>query len=75
MFGAAAACLAGLVSDSDLAAGSLYPPIADLRRVAGRIAEAVVQAARDEGLGLPMADDEIPKAVATARWEPHYPAA
>jgi malic enzyme len=70
---AAAECLAGLVSDTDLAAGSLYPPIADLQRVAGRIAEAVVRAARDEGLGLALSDDAIPPAVAAARWDPRYP--
>jgi len=40
--------------------------------VAGRIAEAVVRAARDEGLGRPLADDVIPTAVAAARWEPGY---
>jgi malate dehydrogenase (oxaloacetate-decarboxylating) len=70
---AAAECLASLVSDADLAAGSLFPPIRDLRRVAGRIAQVVVRAARDEGLGLPLSDDAIPKAVEAARWEPRYP--
>ena len=72
MFRAAAECLARLVSDADLAAGSLFPPICDLRRVAGRIAEAVVRAARDEGLGLALSDDAIPRAVAAAQWDPHY---
>jgi malate dehydrogenase (oxaloacetate-decarboxylating) len=69
---AAAECLAGLVSDADLAAGSLYPPIRDLRRVAGLIAEAVVRAARDEGVGRNLDDAAIPDAVAAARWEPRY---
>jgi len=69
---AAAECLAGLVDDADLAAGSLYPPIRDLRRVAGRIAEAVVRAARDEGVGRRLDDAEIPEALAAARWEPRY---
>lgn len=69
---AAAECLAGLVSSTDLAAGSLYPPIGELRRVAGRIAQAVVRAARDEGVGRPLADVAIPGAVAAARWEPGY---
>ena len=71
---AAAECLAGLVSDVDLAAGSLYPPIGELRRVAGRIAEAVVRAARDEGVGRRFDDAAIPEAVARARWHPTYPA-
>jgi malic enzyme len=69
---AAAECLAGLVSGADLAAGSLYPPIGELRRVAGRIAEAVVRAARDDGVGRALEDAAIPDAVATARWEPGY---
>jgi len=69
---AAAECLAGLVDDADLAAGSLYPPIRDLRRVAGRIAEAVIRAARDEGVGRRLDDAAIPEAVAAARWEPRY---
>jgi malic enzyme len=69
---AAAECLAGLVSDADLAAGALYPPIRDLRHVAGCIAEAVVRAARDEGVGRQLEDAAIPHAVAAARWEPRY---
>jgi malic enzyme len=69
---AAAHCLAGLVSDADLAEGSLYPPIGDLRRVAGLIAEAVVRAARDDGVGRALEDAAIPDAVAAARWEPRY---
>jgi malic enzyme len=72
MFRAAAECLAGLVSDGDLAAGSLFPPIRDLRRVAGSIAEAVARAARDEGVGLSLSDDAIVKAVAAAQWDPRY---
>jgi len=70
---AAAECLADLVSDADLAAGRLYPPIRELRHVAGRIAEAVVRAARDEGLGRSLSDDAIAVAVAAQRWEPQYP--
>jgi len=73
MFRAAAECLASVVSEADLADGSLYPPIRALREVAGRIAEAVVRAARDEGLGRAMPDDAIGKEVAAARWEPYYP--
>jgi malate dehydrogenase (oxaloacetate-decarboxylating) len=69
---AAARALAVLVSDADLAAGSLYPPIRDLRRVAGRVAEAVVRAARDEGVGRQLDDGGIPGAVAAARWSPDY---
>ncbi len=74
MFRVAAECLADQVSPEDLATGSLYPPIRDLRRVAVRIAEAVVREARDSGLGRPLGDAAIGPAVAAAQWEPRYPA-
>ena len=73
MFAAAAERLAAEVRDEDLAAGSLFPPIADLRRVTARIAEAVVREARQEGFGRPLSDAEIPRVVAAAMWEPAYP--
>src|SRR5207245_5630782 len=38
MFAAAAERLAAEVRDEDLAAGSVFPPIADLRRITARIA-------------------------------------
>jgi len=41
--------------------------------VAARIAEAVVRAAREEGLGRDLPDAEIPRVVAGAMWEPRYP--
>jgi malate dehydrogenase (oxaloacetate-decarboxylating) len=72
MFAAAAECLAAQVSEDDLAAGSLFPPIADLRRVTAHIAEAVVREATEHGLGRPIAGDEIPRAVVAAMWEPLY---
>lgn len=40
---------AGLVSDERLAAGVIYSPIGDLRRVARTIAVAVVRHVRDSG--------------------------
>jgi malic enzyme len=72
MFAAAAERLAAEVSDEDLAAGSLYPPVAALRRVTARIAEAVMRAAREEGAGRGLSDDDIPRVVASAMWEPLY---
>jgi hypothetical protein len=70
----AAEILADQVSPEDLAAGTLFPPIRDLRRVAARIAEAVVREARDTRLGRPLPDETIPDAVAAAQWDPRYPA-
>jgi malate dehydrogenase (oxaloacetate-decarboxylating) len=50
----------------------LFPPISAIRRVTARIAEAVVREARDSGFGRPIADADIPAAVAAAMWEPAY---
>jgi malic enzyme len=72
MFRVAAECLADQVSQEDLAVGALYPPVRDLRRVATRIAGAVVREARDSGLGRSLGDEAIGAAVAAAQWEPRY---
>src|SRR5262249_6576085 len=73
MFAAAAEALAAEVAGSDLREGAPYPPIASLRRVTARVAEAVVREARDRGVGRPFGDAEIPARVAGAMWEPVYP--
>ncbi len=72
MFLAAAEQLAAEVSDEQLAAGSLFPRVRELRRVSARIAEAVVRAARQDGVGRPIPDAEIGPAVADAMWQPAY---
>jgi malic enzyme len=72
MFLAAAERLAAEVSDEQLAAGSLFPRVRELRRVSARIAEAVVRAARQDGVGRPIPDAEIAPAVADAMWQPDY---
>ena len=46
LFAAAAEALARCVSSSDLAAGGLYPELRELRRVAAKVAEAVVDPPR-----------------------------
>jgi malic enzyme len=73
MFAAAARQLAEEIHDTDLRAGSLYPPIANIRRVTVGIARAVVRQARDEGVGRPLPDEAIAAAVAEAMWFPEYP--
>ena len=75
MFTAAAERLAAEVRDEDLAAGSLFPPQSDIRKVEAAIAEAVVRQARDEGVGKAIRDEAIPAAVRSAIWEPRHPAA
>jgi malic enzyme len=72
MFLAAAEQLAAEVSAERLAAGCLFPRVSELRRVSARIAEAVVRAARQDGVGQPIPDLEIPRAVADAMWQPAY---
>ena len=73
MFRVAAEALAAEVSDADLAAGSLFPAVGDLRRVTRRVAEAVVREARDSGVGLAFEDHAIADAVGRAMWTPEYP--
>ncbi len=73
MFTAAADRLAATLSDSDLAAGMLFPRVRDLRRVTAAIAEAVIREARDCGAGKPVTDAQIPQLVASAMWTPEYP--
>ena len=72
MFLAAAEQLAAEVSPERLATGSLFPRVSELRRVSARIAEAVVRAARQDGVGEPIPDREIGEAVAAAMWQPTY---
>jgi len=74
MFAAAADALAAQQSAADLAEGCLFPPVSRIRAISAGIACAVVREARDSGLGRPFADEEIPRAVAEAMWEPRYPA-
>jgi len=73
MFIVAAETLAAHVSEQDLAAGSLFPHLSDLRRISARIAEAVIRQARDEAVGIPIEDDQIPVNVAKAMWQARYP--
>jgi malic enzyme len=64
--------LAGLVSADRLASGAIYPPVADLRRVARTIAVGVVRHLRDSGYGRQYRDEEIEPAVDRAMWRPEY---
>jgi len=64
--------LAALVSEERLAAGAIYPPVGDLRRIARAIAIAVVRELRDSGYGRQYRDEEIEPAVDEAMWWPAY---
>ena len=73
MFTVAADRLAMVPTESDLATGSLFPSVRDLRTVTAVIAEAVIKEARDCGVGKKIPDDKIPELVAGAMWTPEYP--
>jgi malic enzyme len=73
MFRLAAETLARFVTDEDLAAGALFPPLRHLRQITFQIACAVVKQAREEGFGRPLPDDQIPALVRAATWTPDYP--
>jgi malate dehydrogenase (oxaloacetate-decarboxylating) len=72
MFAAAARQLAAEVSAEDLASGSLFPPVRDIRRVTAGIAAAVVREARDCGVGDFIQDADVEREVARAMWDPAY---
>ena len=71
MLTAAGRSLADQVSEEDLAAGKLYPPLADMRKITRNIAEAVAQQAFDEGLA--QAEGDVADLVDELIWEPAYP--
>ncbi|MGQ0587556.1 MAG: NAD-dependent malic enzyme [Gammaproteobacteria bacterium] len=73
MFTVAADRLAMVPTESDLATGSLFPSVRDLRPVTAVIAEAVIKEARDCGVGKKIPDEDIPGLVAGAMWKPEYP--
>jgi len=73
MFAAAANALAAEVSEDQLASGVLYPPLRDLRSVTRAIAKAVVIAAREGGVGRPLADNEIDDELDREIWDLEYP--
>jgi malic enzyme len=73
MFAAAADALAEQVHDDDLAAGRLYPPIAELRAITRRIARAVAAEAVSSGNAGPMTEQEIDQALDREIWNLDYP--
>jgi malate dehydrogenase (oxaloacetate-decarboxylating) len=74
MFAAAADALAAEVGAADLASGSVFPAVREIRRVTAHIAAAVVREAQDAGVARRAIEREsIPRAVAAAMWEPAYP--
>jgi len=72
MFLAAADTLAGMTSPERLAAGALYPPLADLRPISRAVAVAVAREAVTAGLARMPGDRDVEAAVDEAMWTPRY---
>ncbi len=72
MFRAAAGTLADCVTESDLAAGRIFPPVNELSAVSARVAEAVIEQARRDGSSAAEISD-VRAAIASATWTPEYP--
>jgi malic enzyme len=73
MLSAAAGALAAQPTAEELAAGSLFPPLARVRTVTASVAEAVARQAAADGVARnPPADPA--EAVHGAMWDPAYPA-
>jgi malic enzyme len=72
MFAAAARRLAEEIRDEDLQAGSLFPPISDLRRITAAIATSVVRQAQRDGVGRAPDEERLAATIAEAMWFPEY---
>ena len=72
MFLAAAHALAGEVRDADLAVGRVYPPLARVREVSMRVAEAVAAVAFDRGLAAEPRPERLAALVSERMWAPRY---
>jgi malate dehydrogenase (oxaloacetate-decarboxylating)(NADP+) len=72
MFMAAARTLAGLVSEDDLAQGSLYPALSRVREVSAHIAAGVVRIALDRGIAGIGEPPDVLSHVRAQMYEPQY---
>jgi malate dehydrogenase (oxaloacetate-decarboxylating)(NADP+) len=69
-FLAAANTLAGLVSEQDLDAGAVYPPLRDIRSISRAIAVSVVESAYAMNLARAPRPPDVTRAVAEFMYEP-----
>ena len=72
MFMAAAETLAKLVSDADLAQGSLYPALPRIREVSAQIAAEVARVAYDQGFATGPTPANLLGYVTSQMYEPRY---
>jgi malate dehydrogenase (oxaloacetate-decarboxylating)(NADP+) len=72
LFLTAARTLASLVSDADLEAGALYPPLTEIRQVSRAIAVNVAQLAFDGGVAREARPPDLPAAIAAYMYDPRH---
>lgn len=72
MFLEAARVLAEMVTDDDLQAGAIYPPLADIRKGSLAIAVAVAEQAWEQGLANETRPDDVEKMIAGLMYDPDY---
>jgi malate dehydrogenase (oxaloacetate-decarboxylating)(NADP+) len=72
MFLEAARVLAEMVDDYDLVAGSLYPPLGNIRKVALAIAVAVAEKAWEQGLAQEKHPGDVERMIAGQMYDPRY---
>jgi malate dehydrogenase (oxaloacetate-decarboxylating)(NADP+) len=72
MFMTAATTLAGMVEESDLAQGSLYPPLSRIREVSAAIAAAVAKSAYAGGLAGKPRPADVPADIRSQMYDPRY---
>jgi malate dehydrogenase (oxaloacetate-decarboxylating)(NADP+) len=72
MFFAAAETLAGLVSESDIRKGSIYPPLTEIRNVSAHIAVAVGEVAYKSGLATVPRPSSLLEFVKSVQYQPVY---
>jgi malate dehydrogenase (oxaloacetate-decarboxylating)(NADP+) len=73
MFLAAAGTLAGMVTEADLAQGSIYPPLKNMRAVSAAIATSVAEVVFKRGLaGVPKPADTA-EFILKSMYDPSYP--
>ncbi|MET0723225.1 MAG: malic enzyme-like NAD(P)-binding protein, partial [Tardiphaga sp.] len=72
MFMGAARTLARLVTDADLAQGSLYPALPRIREVSAHIAAEVARVAYQRGLAAGKPPQDMLQHVKSQMYEPNY---
>lgn len=72
MFLEAARVLSEQVSEQELAAGAVYPPLADIRKVSLAIATAVADKAWQQGLAQVECPEDIRQMIADQMYDPNY---